>query len=292
MRSACPYCGSAQQKHGPERPTFRYAECARCGSGYVVSEPIDFRAFYQEYDPALVRETSPLLRARYLEMITKLTALTPGRRMLEVGCGNGHFLTVARESGWLVWGTELSGAHVERARRRGLHVVYGDLVEEPLFRDLQFDAVVAMEVIEHLPEPTRFLEAAAARLVPGGMVFLTTPNFGSVTRRILGSEWSVLGVEHVALASPRGLAAALRAAGFEVVRLRSKSLYLGEYRRALRRRPDEGGIPLAAENAELTGRIEASRLLSAMKTVANGMLGATGLGEALECVARLEPRGS
>ena len=290
MRRTCPYCGSAKRRRGPARATLRYAECGHCGSGYVVSEPIDFRVYYQVYDPALVRAMPPILRVRYCEMIGAL-ATAPGRRMLEVGCGNGHFLSTARELGWQVCGTELSRAHAERARSQGLDVVYGDLVEEPLFPGRLFDAVVAMEVIEPLPEPARFLAVAADRLVPGGLVFLTTPNFGSVTRRLLGPQWSVLDEEHVALASPAGLALALGAAGFDIVRLRSKSLYVGEYRRALRGKGDGAGVPLAAENAELRDRIEDSRLLSSLKSVANAVLGATGLGEALECVARLRPRG-
>lgn len=293
MRHTCPYCGSAEQQPGPARATFHYAECRRCGSGYVASEPIDFRAFYQGYDPFLVRELSPTLRARYGEMLGMLAA-APGRRMLEVGCGNGHFLSMARGLGWQVCGTELSRAHAERAQRQGLDVVYGDIVAESVLSGRIFDVVVAMEVIEHLPEPARVLAVVADRLAPGGLLFLTTPNFGSVTRRLLGPSWSVLGEEHVSLASPRGLALAVRAAGFEVVRLRSKSLYVGEYRRALRAfRKEAGGtdVPLAAENAELRDRIEGSRLLSSLKSVANAALAVTGLGEALECVARLAPRG-
>lgn len=291
MRSTCPYCGSTAQRPGPERSTFRYARCARCGSGYVASEPIDFRAFYGEYDPTLVLDLSPILRSRYLDMIAMLGAAAPGRRMLEVGCGNGHFLALARDAGWEVCGTELSRAHAERARGQGLDVVYGDVVEERLFAGRSFDAVVAMEVIEHLPEPRRFLAFAAERLAPAGLVFLTTPNFGSVTRRALGSAWSVLGEEHVALASPRGLSLALRDEGFDVVRLRSKSLYLGEYRRAFRGGAGRAEVPLAAENAALRDQIEESRVLSTMKRAANAVLGATGLGEALECLARLGRRG-
>lgn len=287
MRSTCPYCASPAQRPGPERTSFRYARCARCGSGYVASHTIDFRAFYEGYDPELVLDLAPVLAARYRDMLAMLAAAAPGRRMLEVGCGNGHFLALAAEAGWETSGTELSRAHAERARGRGLDVVYGDVVEETLFPGRRFDAVVAMEVIEHLAEPTRFLAVMAERLVPGGVVFLTTPNFGSVTRRLLGPAWSVLGEEHVALASPKGLTLALQGAGFRVVRIRSKSLYVGEYVRALRGAAGPSATPLAAENAALRDQIEESRVLTTLKGAVNAVLGATGLGEALECLARL-----
>lgn len=288
MGDGCPFCGSTRSRDGPQREGLRYAICRGCGSGYLVGESIDFRAYYEDYDPDLVLELPPVLARRYGTMLERIERIAPGRRLLEVGCGNGHFLAVAERRGWEVSGVELSRAHVDRARARGLDVVYGDLGDDALWSDHRFDALVAIEVLEHVPRPLDLLRAAADRLAPGGALFLTTPNFGSVTRRLLGAGWSVLDPEHVALASPAGLASALRRAGFTVVRMESRNLYLSEYRRLWSGRAVAAGdtTARAEATAELRDRIEGSALLRGAKAVANAALSLTGWGEGLECLAR------
>jgi SAM-dependent methyltransferase len=287
VREACPFCGSAAGRDGPGRGGAAYRICRRCGSGFVAEPAIAFRDHYERYDPELVRDVPEVVRRRYGDVLAGLEARARGgRRLLEVGCGNGHFLSAARARGWEVRGVELSRPHVERARALGLDVRYGDLADDDLWRGEAYDAVVLIEVIEHVPEPRRLLRAIAHRLVPGGVTYLTTPNFGSVTRRLLGGGWSVLDPEHVSLASAAGLRVALEAAGLRVARLRSKNLYVGEYRRAWR--GGRGGAPRgsrAEETARLRDRIEESTLLRTAKAVANAALGATGLGESLECLA-------
>lgn len=286
MGEQCPYCGSTRWGRGPVRAELAYRRCRTCGSGYLPEEPIAFRDYYEAYAPDLVADLPPILARRYAAMLARLEAWAPRRTLLEVGCGNGHFLAVARDRGWEVRGVELSRAHVERARAMGLDVAYGDVAADALFAGERFGAVVMIEVLEHVPDPRGLLAACAARLDEDGVLFLTTPNFGSVTRRLLGSRWSVLSHEHVGLATPAGLRRALGGAGFSVLRLRTRSLYLGEYRRLLAGRGARRTTPLAAENAGLRDRIEESRLLSAAKAGVNVVLGASGLGESTECWAR------
>lgn len=286
MAEACPFCEGSRLRAGPERAGARYRVCARCGSAFVPDPPIRFREYYEAYDPELVRDLPGILRARYEAVLAELERRAPGRRLLEVGCGNGHFLTVARDRGWRVAGTELSRAHVERAVGAGLDVRYGDLRGEGLWDGSDFDAVVLIEVLEHVPGPLELLRAVTERLVEEGITYVTTPNYGSVTRRLLGGRWSVLDPEHVALATPRGLRAALRGAGQGIVRLESKNLYLSEYRALFRRGSAPGEASRAAATAELRDRIEGSGPLRAAKRAANAVLGLTGLGESLECLAR------
>jgi len=184
---------------------------------------------------------------------------------------------------------ELSRSHVEQALAAGLDVAYGDLATTDLWPGERFDAVVMIEVVEHVPDPLRLLQVASGRLVPGGATFLTTPNFGSVTRRLLGRRWSVLSWEHVSLATPRGLARALEASGHERIRIRSKNLYVGEYRKLLRR-PGAGETrSLSEENVVLRDRIEGSAALRWGKGAANAVLGALDLGEGLEAWALRGP---
>ena len=283
----CPYCGSGRGGEGPERKGARYRICLRCRSGYVAESRLQFHEYYERYDPEGVQELPQILRRRYADVLGLIERHAPGRRLLEVGCGNGHFLSVARERGWEVRGNELSRPHVERARAAGLDVVYGDLADDGLWEGEPFDAAVLIEVLEHVPEPAGLLRAVTDRLVPEGVTYLTTPNFGSISRRILRGEWSLLDHEHVALASPEGLRLALERAGQRVLRLRSKHIFLGEYRRVLfPPRPGTPPLGRVESTAQLRDRIEASWWLRAAKVGVNAILGMTGLGESQECLAR------
>ncbi|MGC4065845.1 MAG: class I SAM-dependent methyltransferase [Polyangiaceae bacterium] len=58
--------------------------------------------------------------------------------------------------------------------------------DKPLpFADAQFDVVVSMDVIEHVPDPLPWLKDAVRVLRPGGTLFLTTPNYASLSLRVL-----------------------------------------------------------------------------------------------------------
>ncbi len=282
---ACPYCRGGAWRPGPERGPLRYRVCRACGSAWLAEDVLAYADYYDGYDPEQVREASPVLRDRYRAMLARVQERAPGRRLLEVGCGNGHFLVEARERGWTVAGLELSRSHVERARARGLDVRHG-ILEDGLFDAEPFHAVVAIEVLEHVPDPASFLAQCTRRLAPGGALFLTTPNFGSLTRRVVGAEWSVLGAEHVTLASPEGLRTALERAGHEVVELASRSLFLSEYRALLPGRRGGGAGPSRVEAAvALRDRIEESGPLRLAKAAVNRLLALTGVGESMECLS-------
>ncbi|HEY4105973.1 MAG TPA: methyltransferase domain-containing protein [Polyangiaceae bacterium] len=78
---------------------------------------------------------------------------------------------------------------LELARRiHGAALVAADTVsaDAPLpYPDSWFDAVVSMDVVEHVPEPLPWVESALRVLKPGGLLFLTTPNYASYSLRAL-----------------------------------------------------------------------------------------------------------
>jgi 2-polyprenyl-3-methyl-5-hydroxy-6-metoxy-1,4-benzoquinol methylase len=98
-----------------------------------------------------------------------------GRRLLEVGYGNGAFLGWARGQGFEVMGIEAQPVLLERARNMGWAVASS--VDE-LDAAAQFDLVVAIDVVEHLSaeQCSALLAAAVARLAPRGCILLRVPN--------------------------------------------------------------------------------------------------------------------
>jgi 2-polyprenyl-6-hydroxyphenyl methylase/3-demethylubiquinone-9 3-methyltransferase len=101
-----------------------------------------------------------------------------GKTALDVGCGAGLLAEPLARLGAKVTGIdaapELIAVAREHAAARGLEIDYGSGDVQQL--DGQFDLVTSMEVIEHVADPGAFLKALAARLAPGGLLVLSTPN--------------------------------------------------------------------------------------------------------------------
>jgi SAM-dependent methyltransferase len=100
------------------------------------------------------------------------------RRALEIGCGYGYASELLAEQGYQVLGTDISAHAIELARREvtcpDVTFAVWDAGSEIL--PGKFDLIMALEVIEHLPDPDAALRSWAALLNPGGAVISTTPN--------------------------------------------------------------------------------------------------------------------
>jgi 2-polyprenyl-6-hydroxyphenyl methylase/3-demethylubiquinone-9 3-methyltransferase len=101
-----------------------------------------------------------------------------GKSALDVGCGAGLLCEPLARLGARVTGVdaapELIAAARAHAAGQGLAIDYRASGVEDVAG--QFDLVTAMEVIEHVVSPERFLRDLAARLAPGGLLILSTPN--------------------------------------------------------------------------------------------------------------------
>jgi len=101
-----------------------------------------------------------------------------GRRVLDVGAGAGEFVKKDRTR---FVGIEFDPYLVEQCQRQGLNVQQMDALSLQ-FPDGSFDAIHAGQFIEHLApsEAARFIMGAARVVVPGGVIFLTTPGVKNV----------------------------------------------------------------------------------------------------------------
>lgn len=101
-----------------------------------------------------------------------------GKKALDVGCGAGLLAEPLARLGASVTAvdaaSELIAAAKLHAEGQGLDIDYRASTVEAL--DEQFDLVTSMEVIEHVADPQAFVSSLAARLAPGGLLILSTPN--------------------------------------------------------------------------------------------------------------------
>ena len=101
-----------------------------------------------------------------------------GKSALDVGCGAGLLAEPLARMGARVTAIDAAPELIEVAKAHatgaGLAIDYRFVAVERL--DGQFDLVTAMEVIEHVADPQGFVNSLAARLAPGGLLLLSTPN--------------------------------------------------------------------------------------------------------------------
>jgi 2-polyprenyl-6-hydroxyphenyl methylase/3-demethylubiquinone-9 3-methyltransferase len=101
-----------------------------------------------------------------------------GKTALDVGCGAGLLTEPLARLGAKVTGIDASPEVIAVARQHaeamglGVDYVVGDVQE----LEGEFDLITCMEVIEHVADPAAFLHALAARLAPGGLLIMSTPN--------------------------------------------------------------------------------------------------------------------
>jgi 2-polyprenyl-3-methyl-5-hydroxy-6-metoxy-1,4-benzoquinol methylase len=147
-------------------------------------------------------------------------ASTPGRRVLDVGCGNGEFLTWARELGWSCYGLEIDPAAAQLARDSGVEIIGSDIDQLDESYLAAFDAVTAAHVIEHVYDPMALLRQCLRVLRPGGYFWVETPNSKSFGYAQYGAHWRGLEApRHLALFTPASLRWAFEQVGFERIEI-------------------------------------------------------------------------
>lgn len=117
----------------------------------------------------------------------------PPGRLLDLGCGDGTVLTLARRDGWDVEGVELFPAQTKLVRDTlGLTVETADLGSYT-GRPANWDVVVLTHVLEHLPDPVGALRKIRDLLTPGGVGVLEFPNIDALDARLrrLLARWRV-----------------------------------------------------------------------------------------------------
>lgn len=116
------------------------------------------------------------------------SAVSPGARLLDAGCGSGKMAVPLARAGYRVVGMDLVREGLPEMRGKAdVGPVEGDVRSLP-FRDRAFDAIVCYDVLQHLLEPER--QAAVDEiwrvLIPGGHVFIEA--FGREDMRYGGTE--------------------------------------------------------------------------------------------------------
>jgi len=192
---SCDLCSTKPLNLKLRLPSFSILECRSCG--LLVQCPLpsqeDLDAIYDDpeywsrpYFSNCGRDYRRDDKTRMFEEgLERISRLCPAKGpLLDVGCGTGVFLDIARKAGWEVSGIDSSRYVVECAKRNfGVQVRHG-LAEEILFPGNQYRAITLWDVIEHVRSPIKLVNSLSKALLPEGIILIFTPRANSFVREI------------------------------------------------------------------------------------------------------------
>jgi len=228
---SCDRCGSADHAKLYKLKSAWIVTCKNCGLSFVNPRPstelilkkLQFWAEQDVVDGARLNASyghgSMTLYKYYLDQIKRYCAGNHEKNILDIGCGVGAFLDSAKHNGWNAEGLEIGLASSAYARDiKKINVTTGSIYSWEGRPD-NYDAIVMMDVIEHLESPRTALERVHRWLKKDGVLMLTTPNFNSLFRRLFGQKWWVINCEdeHIFFFTAESLSALLQDIGYKVV---------------------------------------------------------------------------
>lgn len=237
--AACLLCGGAEHVsilRGADIPVcpgigrqerlshFRVVKCARCGLHFTNPRPTpeSIGHFYPpEYRPhsGKAHHRRPLRSWYPLDWLH--CAAPHYARLLDFGCGAGHFLAAMDRAGWEVTGLDVSQAAIDAIRDEiGLPAVAGTLPHEA-FEPQSFDCITMWHALEHVHDPLAVVREARRLLVSDGRLIVAVPNFASWSRRRFGEGWFGLDLpRHLTHFESATLVQMLQSAGLRVREVR------------------------------------------------------------------------
>lgn len=237
----CRLCGVARSRHLFVKGGTSFWRCGACGFRFATPEVnpnnhTSLQQFEESYIQYLAEQPEDYRNQTRLYSWMCEWCPLDGNSLLDVGCGSGNFVRFLRKRSVEAFGVEPSRALYDHFLQGDARIECGFLEESRWALKRSLDVVTALDVIEHVAKPLEFLQSAAGCLKEGGYLFVTSPDVGSVTARLLGRSWHFYHDYHLSYFSPTTLFAAATQAGFRVLgvghrgRLRSVG-YISKYLR-------------------------------------------------------------
>ncbi len=199
---------------------FDYYRCQDCGILFQPQPPADLARYYPPdyYRLPNSKDRLALLARREQFKLDLILPFRASGELLEIGPAWGSFAYAAKLAGFSV-----SVVESDERCRRYLDEVVGVHVHSPANVDAlppglgTYDVIALWHVAEHLPHFEAFLVGLAARVRPGGVLAIATPNPEAWQFRVMGGHWPhVDAPRHLQLIPSRLLKDVLLPLGFEV----------------------------------------------------------------------------
>ena len=218
----CPACESIKQTPVTTRQGVSYVRCGTCSCFYVPRRPTEealvemYRRFPESARGHEIQTCDSRAEEREAQYrLKRILQVVPAGRLLDLGCGTGHLLRIARP---FFDGIGVDVAPRPKPMEDGIQYFQGRL-EDTSFQEESFHVVGAFEVLEHLFDPASTLRAVHRVLMPSGMFVFQTGDADSLRARLGPESWPYLQPPvHLNVFGRRSLAILLRRTGFRIVK--------------------------------------------------------------------------
>jgi SAM-dependent methyltransferase len=231
--TSCGFCGAGTLASLVRLVTVDVVQCRHCRCSFVSAIHTNDRRDPADYEQRYRKE-------RRLDKASRCWRLLPrelrdhgaGTRLLDIGCGDGGFLDIARREGFSTAGIEPSTEAAAATAGTGHRVWCEAPPGWPAIVADTFDLITMWDVLEHLPDPRLALERAYALLSPRGRLVILTPLNGSLFDRVGlllyhvsggNAEWLLRmcwSRDHLCRLHPAGVRAVLQTLGFQDITIR------------------------------------------------------------------------
>ena len=141
------------------------------------------------------------------------------KELLDIGCGNGHFLAAAREKGWKINGVELDPETAARASKLTGLTIAPSLQE--IAPEKTFQIITLWHVLEHVYELDEYFQFFKSRLAKDGKLLLALPNPASYDANYFEEYWAAYDVpRHIYHFTPATITALAAKYGFALKKSR------------------------------------------------------------------------
>lgn len=161
-------------------------QCSGCGLVQLSNDPV---SYYKEVVRAVgvSNEMKEFRRIQFNNFVHKYSL--EGKKVIEIGCGRGEYLSIMKDANVVAYGLEESQSSVEQCIESGIAVFKG-FIQDGSYKlnDAPFDAFFILNFLEHLPDPNSTLGGIRNNLAVGAIGLIEVPNF-EVRRKTLFSEF-------------------------------------------------------------------------------------------------------
>ncbi|MDI6761040.1 MAG: class I SAM-dependent methyltransferase, partial [Candidatus Brocadiaceae bacterium] len=186
VKTPCNFCNSedytplTQVLVSPIRETSWLVRCKKCGLAYINPKPTlerergfyDFEYFKPEEELLWKENRYPLFE----KVFSRIESTIPNGRLLDVGCGRGYFLDLARKRGWQAAGVDVSRTAIEFARDTLRLEVYRGELRDARLPGNSFDVATSWNVLDQAYDPWGDLREVFRVLKKGGLIALRVSN--------------------------------------------------------------------------------------------------------------------
>lgn len=261
----------------------RLLKCHNCGFVFMEQIPTskELEEYYRNYTYDYEGFLSPITIKSYNHLLDEFEVFRQTNQILDVGCGKGWFLMEAKKRNWKVFGTEHSKTAMKQCAEKGINMELGELNPEN-YECSNFDIITSFEVIEHINNPIQVVKSISKLLRNGGLFYCTTPNFNSLMRYYLRTEYDVISYpEHLSYYTKTTLTKLLENNSFKSSKVLSTGLSISRIKTS-KKISTETIIAKNSSDEVIRRNIDKYRYLKFLKVIINKMLNWTSTGMTLK----------